>query len=84
MKFGFIPTEGGHLAREALAEVDRAEALGLDSVWMEEQRRGGAVAERLITAAAGTDQSCEGSAPSLRERAGAPGPTCRSRALRGD
>lgn len=36
MKFGFIPTEGGHLAREALAEVDRAEALGLDSVWMEE------------------------------------------------
>ena len=36
MKLGFIPTEGGHLAREALAEVDRAEALGLDSVWMEE------------------------------------------------
>jgi probable F420-dependent oxidoreductase len=36
MRFGFIPTEGGHLAREALAEVDRAEALGLDSVWMEE------------------------------------------------
>src|SRR5574341_118038 len=36
MRFGFIPTEGGHLAKEALAEVDRAEALGLDSVWMEE------------------------------------------------
>ena len=36
MRFGFIPTEGGHFAREALAEVDRAEALGLDSVWMEE------------------------------------------------
>ena len=36
MRFGFIPTEGGHLAREALTEVDRAEALGLDSVWMEE------------------------------------------------
>ena len=36
MRFGFIPTEGGHLTREALAEVDRAETLGLDSVWMEE------------------------------------------------
>ena len=36
MKFGFIPTEGGHMAREALTEVDRAEELGFDSVWMEE------------------------------------------------
>src|SRR4026209_844743 len=36
MKFGFIPTEGGHRARGALAEVDRGEALGLDSVWLEE------------------------------------------------
>jgi probable F420-dependent oxidoreductase len=36
MRFGFIPTEGGRLYREALAEVERAEALGFDSVWMEE------------------------------------------------
>jgi probable F420-dependent oxidoreductase len=36
MRFGFIPTEGGHLTKEALAEVERAETLGLDSVWMEE------------------------------------------------
>jgi probable F420-dependent oxidoreductase len=36
LRLGFIPTEGGHLYREALAEVERAEALGFDSVWMEE------------------------------------------------
>jgi probable F420-dependent oxidoreductase len=36
MKFGFIPTEGGGFYREALTEVERAEALGFDSVWMEE------------------------------------------------
>jgi probable F420-dependent oxidoreductase len=36
MKFGFIPTEGGRFYGEALTEVERAEALGLDSVWMEE------------------------------------------------
>ncbi len=36
MKFGFIPTEGGCFYPEALAEVERGEALGFDSVWMEE------------------------------------------------
>ena len=36
MRFGFIPTEGGAFYREALAEVERGEALGFDSVWMEE------------------------------------------------
>jgi probable F420-dependent oxidoreductase len=36
VKFGFIPTEGGGFYPEALAEVERAEALGFDSVWMEE------------------------------------------------
>ena len=36
MKFGFIPTEGGAFFREALAEVEQGEALGFDSVWMEE------------------------------------------------
>ena len=36
LKFGIIPTEGGHFYREALAEVVRAEELGFDSVWMEE------------------------------------------------
>jgi alkanesulfonate monooxygenase SsuD/methylene tetrahydromethanopterin reductase-like flavin-dependent oxidoreductase (luciferase family) len=36
MRFGFIPTEGGGFYPEALAEVERAEALGFDSVWMEE------------------------------------------------
>lgn len=36
MKFGFIPTEGGRFYREALAEVEHGEALGFDSVWMEE------------------------------------------------
>lgn len=36
MRFGFIPTEGGRFFAEALREVERAEALGFDSVWMEE------------------------------------------------
>jgi probable F420-dependent oxidoreductase len=36
MKFGFIPTEGGHFYQEALREVERGEELGFDSVWMEE------------------------------------------------
>ena len=36
MKFGFIPTEGGHFYREALEEVVLGEELGFDSVWMEE------------------------------------------------
>ena len=36
LKFGICPTEGGHFFREALAEVERAEALGLDSVWLAE------------------------------------------------
>ncbi len=36
LKLGFIPIEGGHLYREALEEVTRAEDLGFDSVWMEE------------------------------------------------
>jgi len=36
VKFGFIPTEGGHFYPEALTEVERGEMLGFDSVWMEE------------------------------------------------
>ena len=36
MRFGFIPTEGGHYYQQALREVERAEELGFDSVWMEE------------------------------------------------
>lgn len=36
MKFGFIPTEGGALYREALEEVTLGEQLGFDSVFMEE------------------------------------------------
>ena len=32
LKFGICPTEGGRFVVEALAEVERAEALGLDSV----------------------------------------------------
>jgi probable F420-dependent oxidoreductase len=36
LKFGFIPIEGGQFYDEALAEVVHAEALGFDSVWMEE------------------------------------------------
>jgi alkanesulfonate monooxygenase SsuD/methylene tetrahydromethanopterin reductase-like flavin-dependent oxidoreductase (luciferase family) len=36
MKFGFIPTEGGHFFQEALDEAIAGEALGFDSVWLEE------------------------------------------------
>jgi probable F420-dependent oxidoreductase len=36
MKFGFIPTEGGAYFKEALAEAIAGEALGFDSVWLEE------------------------------------------------
>jgi probable F420-dependent oxidoreductase len=36
LKIGFIPIEGGHHYKEALDEVTHAEALGFDSVWMEE------------------------------------------------
>ena len=36
LKFGFIPIEGGQFYQEALEEVVHAEALGFDSVWMEE------------------------------------------------
>jgi alkanesulfonate monooxygenase SsuD/methylene tetrahydromethanopterin reductase-like flavin-dependent oxidoreductase (luciferase family) len=36
MRFGFIPTEGGHYFKESLAEVIRGEELGFDSVWLEE------------------------------------------------
>ena len=36
MRFGFIPTEGGAFYAQALAEVEQGEALGFDSVWMEE------------------------------------------------
>ena len=36
LKFGICPTEGGHFFGEALAEVERAEALGFDSVWLAE------------------------------------------------
>ncbi len=36
MKFGFIPTEGGHFFEEALREVLLGEELGFDSVWIEE------------------------------------------------
>ncbi len=36
LKIGFIPIEGGHFYPEALEEVERAEELGFDSVWMEE------------------------------------------------
>jgi alkanesulfonate monooxygenase SsuD/methylene tetrahydromethanopterin reductase-like flavin-dependent oxidoreductase (luciferase family) len=36
MKFGFIPTEGGHFFQEALAEAVLGEELGFDSVWLEE------------------------------------------------
>ena len=37
LQVGFIPIEGGHFYRDALEEVVRAEDLGFDSVWMEEQ-----------------------------------------------
>ncbi len=36
LQIGFIPIEGGHYYTESLEEVTRAEALGFDSVWMEE------------------------------------------------
>jgi len=36
LKIGFIPIEGGRYYEESLEEVTRAEALGFDSVWMEE------------------------------------------------
>lgn len=36
MKFGFIPTEGGHYYRECLEETLLGEELGFDSVWLEE------------------------------------------------
>lgn len=36
MKFGFIPTEGGHYYQEFLEEVLLGEQLGFDSVWLEE------------------------------------------------
>jgi probable F420-dependent oxidoreductase len=36
LKIGFCPTEGGGFYEEALAEVERAEALGFDSVWLAE------------------------------------------------
>lgn len=36
MKFGFIPTEGGAYFQEALTEAVHGEALGFDSVWLEE------------------------------------------------
>ncbi len=36
MKFGFIPTEGGHYYSEFLEEALLGEELGFDSVWLEE------------------------------------------------
>jgi alkanesulfonate monooxygenase SsuD/methylene tetrahydromethanopterin reductase-like flavin-dependent oxidoreductase (luciferase family) len=36
MKFGFIPTEGGHYYQECLEEIVYAESLGFDSAWLEE------------------------------------------------
>ncbi len=36
MKFGFIPTEGGHYFNQCLEEVQYAEQLGFDSAWLEE------------------------------------------------
>jgi alkanesulfonate monooxygenase SsuD/methylene tetrahydromethanopterin reductase-like flavin-dependent oxidoreductase (luciferase family) len=36
MQFGFIPTEGGSFFQEALDEAIYGEALGFDSVWLEE------------------------------------------------
>src|SRR5512145_3220666 len=36
MKFGFITTEGGAYFKEALEEAIHGEALGFDSVWLEE------------------------------------------------
>src|SRR3989442_1654912 len=37
LRFGFIPTEGGRFFEASLAEAVRAEELGFDSVWFEEQ-----------------------------------------------
>jgi alkanesulfonate monooxygenase SsuD/methylene tetrahydromethanopterin reductase-like flavin-dependent oxidoreductase (luciferase family) len=36
VRFGFIPTEGGRMFAEALAEVELGEELGFDSTWIEE------------------------------------------------
>lgn len=36
MRFGFIPTEGGHFFEQALREVLLGEELGFHSAWMEE------------------------------------------------
>ncbi len=36
MKFGFIPTEGGHFFQDSIEEVLYGEKLGFDSVWLEE------------------------------------------------
>jgi len=36
MKFGFIPTEGGHFYEEFFSEAMLGEELGFDSVWLEE------------------------------------------------
>src|SRR4051794_20883401 len=36
MKFGFIPTEGGHYFQQCLEEILYAEELGFDSAWLEE------------------------------------------------
>lgn len=36
MKFGFIPTEGGHYFQECLEETLLGEELGFDSAWLEE------------------------------------------------
>ncbi len=36
MIFGFIPTEGGHFYKQSLLQVEWAEKLGFDSVWIEE------------------------------------------------
>lgn len=67
MRFGFIPSEGGDLFPEALAEATLAEELGFDSVWMEEHHSVpshywpspilvlGAIAARTSTIRLGTD-----------------------------
>lgn len=36
MKFGFIPTEGGHYYQQCLEEIICAEELGFESAWLEE------------------------------------------------
>lgn len=36
MRFGFIPTEGGDRYADAIAEAELGEALGFDSIWLEE------------------------------------------------